>query len=563
MQEKMFADIAYDRPDYEKYAQMIQDCAAQIRQSGETEEICQALEKFFDYKTAVGTMETVAFIRCYQDCTDKFYQEEMQYTQSQSAMIDVSPIYDALLESTYREEIDARYGRQFLLTVEKKRSLIRGGLDLMGREQELIAKYQNMLSSMRFLYDGKELSSAELSEYRESMDSSVRKEARNASRKAFADKSEEYLQILEELTKVRKQIAQANGYENYLEYANTQKGRYSYGEKELAQLCQLVRNELVPLKKRLYEHVRERLGIAAYTADDTGIYFKEGNPKPLGDAQFLLDQAEKMYTQIDKDFVSLFNEMKDGGYFDCQKSANKITGMGFCTPIYSEKLPFIFGNCTGSHSDVDVLIHEFGHAIQMQMSMDNYIVPEYWEMPNDLAEIPSKTMEQMSYEYASLFFGERASEFVETHLITILQEICSFCMIHEFETYLYTAESFDSEEAIAVYNKLTKIYNDGVDYRVCQSYMDKGVLLMQDMGIYMFPRYLISYALSDISAISIRLMCETDRERGLAVYKKLCGLGGFLEYSDAMKALDLPLPYMEQVILDTRDHLAEKLGLAS
>lgn len=562
MQKKMFRDIHYNRPDYEGYAQNIEKCAKEIRKAGNMEELYHALKKFFNDRVCMETKEALAFIRCYQDCTDKFYQEEMQYTQSQAAMTDIAPIYDALLESPFRGEIDSKFGGQFLLKIEKECSLIKGGLELLGKEQKLIAQYQNMISSIKFLYEGQELSSAELSKYKESRDPAIRKKARDVSRKVFADKSDEFLQILRELVEVRKQIAHANGYADYLEYANTEKGRYSYGERELSQLCQFVRKELLPLKKQLYERIKNRLGIAQYTANDTGIYFEDGNPEPLGDAQFLLDQAAKMYAQIDQDFAELFETMKNEGYIDCQESADKITGMGFCTQICAEKLPFIFGNCTGRHSDVDILVHEFGHAIQMKMSMDHFWVPEYWEMPNDLAEIPSKTMEQLSYEYASLFFGQRAAQFMEVHLITILEEICSYCCTHEFETYLYTTDTFDSKETIATYNRLIEIYDVGIDYSVCKSYMDMGALLVQDKGVYMFPRYLISYALSDISAISIRLMYEKDKEEGIAIYKELCDLGGSMGYDDAMKTLGLPFPYTEQAIIDVRNYLARKLVLA-
>ena len=194
--------------------------------------------------------------------------------------------------------------------------------------------------------------------------------------------------------------------------------------------------------------------------------------------------------------------------------------------------------------------------------MERFSVPEYWTMPNDLSEIPSKAMEQLSYEYAHLFFGECAGQFVETHLITILEEICGYCMIHEFETFLYTADAFQSEAVIAEYNRLTKGYDAGIDYSVCRTYMDAGALLVQNKGIYMFPRYLVSYALSDISAISIRLAYETDKGKGLAVYKRLCEMGGSMEYDDAMKSLGLPLPYTEQAIIAVKDYLAEKLELA-
>ncbi len=100
MQEKMFEDIFYERPDYEEYAQYIEKCALEIRKAATMEDLCRSLESFFDYRSRVETMEMVAFIRSYHDCTDEFYQQEMQYTQSRAAMTDVSPVCDALKART-------------------------------------------------------------------------------------------------------------------------------------------------------------------------------------------------------------------------------------------------------------------------------------------------------------------------------------------------------------------------------------------------------------------------------------------------------------------------------
>ena len=118
MQNARFENIPYIRPDYKQYARNIELCAQGIRNADTMETVRRRLEEFWDYRTHVETMETLAFIRCYQNCSDIFYQEEMQITQSQGAMIDLSPIYDALLESPLRRKIDTAYGRQFLLKIE-------------------------------------------------------------------------------------------------------------------------------------------------------------------------------------------------------------------------------------------------------------------------------------------------------------------------------------------------------------------------------------------------------------------------------------------------------------
>ena len=84
MKEKRFEEVRYDRPDYEAYMYHIEKYAQEIRNAENMENLCCVLEDFFEYRANVETMETLAFIRSYQNCTDKFYQEEMQYTQTKS-----------------------------------------------------------------------------------------------------------------------------------------------------------------------------------------------------------------------------------------------------------------------------------------------------------------------------------------------------------------------------------------------------------------------------------------------------------------------------------------------
>lgn len=45
-------------------------------------------------------------------------------------------------------------------------------------------------------------------------------------------------------------------------------------------------------------------------------------------------------------------------------------------------------------------------------------------------------------------------------------------------------------------------------------------------------------------------------------YKRLCEMGGSMEYDDTMKSLGLPLPYTEQTVIAVKVYLAGKLGLA-
>lgn len=53
-------------------------------------------------------------------------------------------------------------------------------------------------------------------------------------------------------------------------------------------------------------------------------------------------------------------------------------------------------------------------------------------------------------------------------------------------------------------------------------------------------------------------MCRSEYRVVSTVGSEACGLGGFMEYDEALK---LPLPYTEQAIVSVRDYLAGKLGI--
>ena len=197
----------------------------------------------------------------------------------------------------------------------------------------------------------------------------------------------------------------------------------------------------------------------------------------------------------------------------------------------------------------------------MKQSMLKFELQDYQDMPNDLAEVPSKTMEQLAYDYEDLFFGDKKEQYVEAHIIGVLEEICSFCMTHEYETYLYSNPEASNEEREAKYIELLQEYNDGVDPSDLLEYMKQGSSLFSNMGVYMFPRYLISYALSNLCAISFRCLFDEDKKKGLALYEKLCSLGGSLDYNDAMKAIGMVPAYQEEALQEAKAYFKRRLNL--
>ena len=257
----------------------------------------------------------------------------------------------------------------------------------------------------------------------------------------------------------------------------------------------------------------------------------------------MLQAAKPMCCQLGADIAKLFETMADNGYIDVTSSPNKIVNMGFCTGLPVIDMSYIFGNCTGSMHDTTVLTHEMGHAYQMWLCMHGQPLPKYVNMPNDAVEIPSKAMERFTLPFAELFFGKDAEKFKADHMQYVLHETCVFCACYEYEAWLYTHVDATTEERIARHNEIYATYQPAIDFGESAEAMAQGAELWRDMGLFMFPAYLVSYALSDICALELCRRSEEDFASAWADYKALCAAGGSRDYPGLMQLAHLPAAY--------------------
>ena len=75
-----------------------------------------------------------------------------------------------------------------------------------------------------------------------------------------------------------------------------------------------------------------------------------------------------------------------------------------------------------------------------------------------------------------------------------------------------------------------------------------GCDLFTNTAIYMFPRYVVSYALSIVCAQQLKAAYDADPVDGWARYHALCASGGSKLYAETLAAAGLELPYAPGVV---------------
>ncbi len=561
MEPYKFSELPYTPTDFPAVQEKLQELTAKVQEAKSVEELLELDHQCDTMLDEVGYNATLAYIRASLDCTDAFYQNAAQQEGMGTATLDQAPYVQALLDSPFFPELEKRFGPEYRPRIEQQIKLKSAGLELMARESLLINQYQQKKAMLKIPFRGESCPEAKMYALFEDPDRQTRIDARKATFEAFLTQKEDLAPILLELIKLRMEMAKANGFESYLDYVNLGFHRRGYGEKELSAFCEQVKTDLVPLLRQLREEQRKELGVDKLMSYDLAVRFKDGNARPAGDAAYLTEASKKMYDGLSPKFGKFFRDMVDSESLDVTASPNKVAGMGFCAAVKEGYLPYVFGNCNGTNSDVAVFTHEIGHAWQGYLTGQQGYPLVFRDMALDAVEIPSKTMELFSYPYAEGFFGKDAEKFCQGHFREALVEIAAYCTLHELNTWIYTHSGASFDEIAAAYAVIEKQYEPDLDYGELQPYVEQGASLLRNLAIYSFPRYVISYSLSEMCAMELFARMQSDPKAAWASFERLCASGGSRSYPDTLRQAGLEPAYAPGSVKKVADFARSYLKL--
>ena len=149
-------------------------------------------------------------------------------------------------------------------------------------------------------------------------------------------------------------------------------GRSDYGPEEVSNFREQIVEYVVPIASKLQEQKKDILGLDKLYFYD-GINFKDGDPKPKGSPEHLVNAAQEMYHELSPETGKFFDTMVSEELMDLVNRDGKRPG-GFCTSFPKYNRPYIFSNFNGTDHDITVLTHEAGHALIAKLFSDIFVV---------------------------------------------------------------------------------------------------------------------------------------------------------------------------------------------
>lgn len=551
--------MPYERVDFNKVEEEFTQLMKEFKEAGNGEEQFAVHRKYYELRDRVDTLMTMAHIRHDVNTADEFYSAEQDYYDEESPRYSNMVIkYEKLLyESPYRSVLEDKIGPVAFKNMElSQKSMQEKLIPLVQEENALTTAYEKIPASAEFDWDGETVNISRLKAYLKNPDRSIRRKAWKKFSAFFQLHEEELDDIYDKLVKNRTRQAKELGYENYVELGYYRMNRNCYTREQVEAFREQVKKDFVPFVEKLHDRRRERLGLDKLSFIDEGVYFKEGNPNPVGTPEEILEAGQRMYSQLSVETKEFFDFMMENELFDVLGRNNKRVG-GYMTYLPVYKSPFIFANFNGTSADVDVITHECGHAFQGYLSGTDEI-REHGDITMETAECHSMSMEFFTEQWMDWFFGDKAEAYREMHFEDSMMFIPYGCMVDEFQHIVYANPDMTPAQRKEAWSRLEKEYKPHLDYEG-DDFFGKGGYWQQQHHIYSYPFYYIDYVIAQTVAFEYKLWMDEDFEAAWKSYLKLCRLSAADFFNNMIQEVGLKIPFEEGCLKEMAGKLEKKL----
>ncbi|MBS6195608.1 MAG: M3 family oligoendopeptidase [Clostridiales bacterium] len=551
-----FSEMPYKRVNMEEVEAKFTDLIERMKNAKSGEEQFEIHREYYRFTGDVETNVVLASIRHDIDTTDEFYEKEQEfYDEVMPVLQNYKTEYAKLLyQSPYREYLETKIGKVAFKNIELSlKSFDEKLIPLMQEENALVSRYNKLIATAKIPFEGETYNVSLMRKFQTSEDREVRRKAWKAVSEYFRSVTEEIDEIYDKMVKNRTEQAHQLGYENYIQLAYYRMTRNCYGQEEVANFRNQIKDYFVPFTSKLHERRRERIGVDKLSYIDHEVYFTDGNPQPMGTPEEILAAGQKMYSELSPETREFFDFMQENELFDVLGRKTKKQG-GYMTYLPNYKSPFIFANFNGTSGDVDVITHECGHAFQGYLMRDEEI-REFADITMETAEIHSMSMEYFTYDWMGMFFGDKKDKYLTMHLEDSSAFVPYGCMVDEFQHRVYEKPEMTPAERKQVWMELEKEYRPHMDYEDDPFY-SQGGFWQRQLHIFNYPFYYIDYCLASICAMQFKVMMDEDFQKAWENYYKLCKLSAKDFFVNSIKEAGLQSPFEDGCI----EELVKKLS---
>ncbi|MDW0115324.1 M3 family oligoendopeptidase [Sporosarcina thermotolerans] len=421
-------------------------------------------------------------------------------------------------ESPFFHELDEkRYGLMRRVRKSKVKLFREENIPLMVKEQELCTKYSEIMGGLTVEWEGEEKPFPFIKSQLDHLDREVREKAYHAMMSAHRQIKPDMDAIMDELVRLRHQIAKQAGFENYREYMFVEKNR-EYSVQDCYDFHENAEKHIIPAWNRLADVFKNKLGVDTYRPwDNTAKLLKK---PPYSEVSTLMDGVSEILGKTDPYFGERFNYMRGHGLLDLEVRKGKGPH-AFCAPLLVSGDIFVFSNFSPSHDSLSTLIHEMGHAVNGYLEFSEHGPFDQHQWRAEIAELYSFGMQLLLLDKLDRFYPDEedfksAQREELRYAFTMLFSPLSGDL---FQHWMYTNPTHTAEERDQKFFEISKRFGlSPVDTSGFEE--EIGMSWAGTIHYFHVPFYTIEYSMSMLGALQLLENYQKNPEQAVESFKK-------------------------------------------
>jgi oligoendopeptidase F len=446
-------------------------------------------------------------------------------------------------------------------------------------EARLCQQYQKLSGSLTVNFRGEEKTLVQMGRHLEEPDRALRQEAWELVAKRRLQEAEKFDDVFDQMLKLRAQIAENAGFENYRDYAFRRLGRFDYTPEDCTQFHDAVEKEVMPIERELQAERRRQLKLEKLLPWDLAVDLQNRAPlKPFAEVGEMVSRTQEIFNHLDGELARGFQQMRDLHLLDLENRKGKAPG-GYQSTLAESRLPFIFMNAVGLQRDVETILHEAGHAFHALATRDEDFYA-YRSAPIEFCEVASMSMELLGNEFIGEFYPPDENEAASArradrtprrgvptspdanrarrvHLEGIIGIFPWIATVDAFQHWIYTHPNHTRDERRAAWIELMNRFGGDVDWSGFEN--ARAHLWHRQLHIFIHPFYYIEYGIAQLGALQVWANSKRDRVKALNNYKKALALGGSRPLPELFEAVGCKFEFSAKTIRPLTKLLKEEL----
>jgi oligoendopeptidase F len=417
---------------------------------------------------------------------------------------------------------------------------------LQTEEAKLDQQYQKICGAMTVEYNGREQTLQQMARYQQEPDRRVRQEAWELSaRRRLADRGP-IDDIFDQMIRLRTQIAQNAGFDNFRDYQFKAYERFDYTPADCYAFHEAIERVVVPVYREIQQQRRRQLGIEQLRPWDLSVDPKGRPPlRPFNEIGELSAKCRTIFARVDPVLGEQFDGMIKAGWLDLDSRKGKAPG-GYQATFDESRHPFIFMNAVGLHRDVETLLHEGGHAFHCLACRDEPLLA-YRHTSMEMAEVASMGMELLASDYLGEFYeGDDLVRARREQLEGIIGTFPWIAVIDAFQHWLYLHPGHTREQRTACWLDLLRRFGGIEEWTGYEATHES--LWQRQLHLFGVPFYYIEYGIAQIGALQLWRNTREDKASALRRYREALTLGGSRPLPELWAAGGLTFDFRETTL---------------